>query len=563
MTAPQMENRSSVIAGSGPGEQTGAIEHPYETIPGYVKPIPGKAERFGTGGEPTPGIANAEVWARSEGATPQAQNGRFIAGKQAPLVGERQGEYCRLTETPEFKDWFGDSKVVFNEGESDRYQNPDRTPGIPRMVYYGTPERLSSDLLQPDERGAILFSANPYLALQNAGNGGEVIPAYLKIENPLIIKSTGATSIGDAEIDKAREQGNDGIIFDYLHGNYKYAVFLPDQVKSPLNRGIFEQDDSGILNKANLSNVEDTTIGKTFQIEQEIEKKPVEIIGLQMTDHGSLARLAQVWRNPNYEEARYVYVRDGIIVDHEGVTCRLPMMTQAFLGDSWAGIWHIKERIAALDADSIFAVHNHPNGDPKPSEKDLKLTVFIANLVPEMKGHIIINSRMYGFIDPKGEYETYDLPGLPEKWIDPILTPSVSHEMLDKEFKWPEEIAAWVKVLTSERNKPLIVYLSSVFKVRGLQEINPGGNRDWKQLADIMPKKLLDFGSTHAVLILPERSRGYMLEIGEPLVRQGVFYDVVSFDKDGPHSVREKDISAEEKRFGGRPLSDFPARSIR
>ena len=101
------------------------------------------------------------------------------------------------------------------------------------------------------------------------------------------------------------------------------------------------------------------------------------------------------------------------------------------------------------------------------------------------------------------------------------------------------------------------------FMVRGLQEINPGGTRDWKQLADIMPKKLVHFGSTHAVLILPERSRGYMLEIGESLVRQGVFYDVVSIDKDGPHSVLELGTRVEEKRFGGRPLTDFPARSIR
>ncbi|GEM_PF-1715490 len=564
MTAPQMENRSGAVVGTRPGEQIGTIEHPIETIPGYVKPVLGAAEKFGTGGEPAPDVTSANVWDRREGATPEDRYGRVATGTQGPMVGERQGEYAKLTEMPEFKDWFGDSKVVFKEGESNKLHNPERIPGIPRMVYYGTPEGFSSDLFRPDERGVILFTANPYAALQNAGNGGEVIPAYLKIENPLIVKSTGAAFIGDAEIDKAREQGNDGIIFDYLQGNYKYAVFSPEQVKSPLNRGIFEQNDSGILNGTDPPNTEYTTRGKTFpEIDLEIEKKPVEMIGLQMTDHHSLARLAQVWRNPNYEELRYVYVKDGIIVDHEGVTCRLPMMSSAFLGDPSAGIWHIKERIAALGADSIFAVHNHPEDGLKPSVQDLELTVFIASRVPEMKGHIIINARKYAFIDPKGENEIYDLPDLPEEWIDPILTPSVPHEMLNKEFVAPWDIAAWAKALTVERNKPLIVYLCSVFKVRGLQEINPGGNRDWKQLTDIMPKKLLDFGSTHAVLILPERSRGYMLEIAESLVRQGAFYDVVSVDKDGSHSARENGIKADEKRFGGRPLSDFPARSIR
>ncbi len=526
MTAPPMENRSGAVVGTRPGEQIGTIEHPIETIPD-----PNKTE-----------------------------HGRFISNAQKPMVGERQGEYAQLTEMPEFKNWFGDSKAVFKEGESDYFQNPEGIPGIPRMVYYGTPERHSSDLFRPDERGVILFTTSQDAALQIAGKEGEVIPVYLKIENPLAIKSTGANLIGDAVIDKAKAQGNDGVILDCLYGNYTYAVFSPDQVKSPLNRGIFEQNDSDILNKTDRSNVEYTTVGKIFH---PIEEKPVEIIGLQMTDRDSLASLAQVWRNPNYEELHYVYIRDGIIVDHEGVTCRLPMMSHAFLGDPVEGIRHIRERIAALGADSLYLVHNHGSGNLEPSGEDLHLTVTIARDVPEMKGHIIINSGKYIFIDLKGEYKPYLLPGLPEKWIDPILTASVPHEMLDAHFKSPEEIAAWSKALTAERNKPIIVYLSPGFTVRGLQEINPGGTLDWRQLAEIMPKKLVDFGSAHAVLILPERSRGYMLEIGESLVRQGVFYDVVSVDEGGPHSVLELGTHVEKKRFGGRPFSDFPAQSIR
>jgi hypothetical protein len=238
-------------------------------------------------------------------------------------------------------------------------------------------------------------------------------------------------------------------------------------------------------------------------------------------------------------------------------------MSQAFLGDPVEGIKHIKERIAALGADSLYLVHNHSTGNLVASGEDLNLTLTIANQVPEMKGHIIINSGKYAFINLKGEDKPYDLPDLPKEWIDPILTASVPHEILGKPLKWPWEIAAWSKALTAERNRPLIVYLDPKFKVRGLQEINPGGTLDWKQLADAMPEKLVDFGSARAVLILPERSRGYMLEIGESLVRRGVFHNVVSVDKDGPHSVMDIGTNVEKKRFGGRPLSDFPAQSIR
>jgi hypothetical protein len=170
---------------------------------------------------------------------------------------------------------------------------------------------------------------------------------------------------------------------------------------------------------------------------------------------------------------------------------------------------------------------------------------------------------MYVFIDRKGKEEPHALPGLPKDWTDPIYTSPIPHEMLGKTFRTQGDIAAWAKALTRDRNRPLIVYLGVGFKVRGIQEINPGGTGDWNQLADIMPKKLVDFGSRWATLVLPERSRGYMFEIGETLVRRGAFYDVVSYDKDGPHSVLEIGTKVEEKRFGGRPLSDFPARSIR
>ena len=533
----------------------------------YVKPVLDAAEKFGTGDEPAPGITSAGVWARREGAAPRDQHRGFVAGTRKPRVGEQQPEYVKLTEAPEFKNWFGDSKVVFKEGESNLYHNPEGIAGIPRLVYHGTRERLGSGLFSPDERGVMLFTTSLYAAQQTAGKGGEVVPAYVKIENPLEIKFTGTASI-DAAIDKAKAQGNDGVIVDFFYGNYMYAVFSPAQVKSPLSRGIFNPGDAATLNEALRSYVEGSNkisgiLRDVAQAFKQIGERPVEISGLSFKSHADAALLTQAWRNPNYEELRYVYSRQGIIIDHEGVTCRLPMTTRAFLGDRMEGIKHIKARVAALGADSLYLVHNHIANNLEPSGEDLNLTVSIAMEVPEMKGHIIINSGKYVFIDPKGEHKEYRLPGLPKNWIDPVLTPSIPHKMLKKIFRPPEDIAAWTKALTRDRNKPLIFYLTLGFEVRGLQEINPGGTWDWNQLADIMPKKLVDFGSAYATLVLPERSRGYMLEIGETLVSRGVFYDVVCYDKDGPHSVLEIGTYVEPKVFGGRPLSDFPAQSIR
>ncbi len=462
-----------------------------------------------------------------------------------------QGDYDKLTDTPEFKNWFGESKVVFKKGEFDPCYNPGGIPGVPRLVYHNV-DRDSVDLCQPDKRGVMLFSSSPDMGLEKSERAMSV-PVYLKIENPLEIRSSnGAYVIDAALIEKARAQGNDGIIVDFY--GYFYVVFSPEQVKSPIKRRIFNQGGVDLSKGQSCSGAVDTTLAKAFK---QIEKRPVEIIGLPVTGPDDLAVLAQGWRNPNYEEMRYVFIKDGIIIDHEGVTCRLPMMSRTYIGNQSEREKHIKERIAALNADSLYLVHNHPSGIVDASDEDRKLTLITAKKFPEMKGHIIINSKRYGFIDLNGRCLPHPLPAIPNEWIDPILTDSVPHVILSGDLGSRGKIAGWAKALTVDRNKPLIIYFTSRSQVRGLQEINPGGSRDWRQLADSMPKKLVDFGSSYAVLILPERSRGYVLEIGRWLAGEGVFHDVYSVDEDGAHAVVETGVAVPKDRFGGRPLSDF------
>ena len=406
--------------------------------------------------------------------------------------------------------------------------------------------------------------------------------------------------------------------------NHTYAVFPPEQAKWPSDGGIFNPGDVDILHEPEGSDVEDSekvgrqlekhgqikafaganippgrggnrsenrtyvvqgrvrsgdrsserplrhvpdryliTIGKAFS---EIEKRPVEIIGWPVSCTADLVELAQGWRNPNYEELRYVYLKHGVIVDHEGITCRHPLSTDAFIGDPMEGVEHIKERIVALGADSVLMVHNHPSGDPTPSEADRTLTCFLMDRVPELREHIVINSGWFGVVTLSGPPLIYRLPNISNNWTDPILTPSVPHEILGTRLDSSGKIAGWAKALTAERNRPVIIYLSITMTVRGLQEINPGTIRNWKQLADIIPRKLVDFGSAYAALVLPEGSRHHAPKIGESLVRRGVFIDVVSADKDGPYSLRQEipmSMPSPYEILGGRPKSDSPAEYIR
>lgn len=161
------------------------------------------------------------------------------------------------TETPEFQNWFKESKVVDEDGE-------------PLVVYHGTAKDITS-LKAPDSRFAgkgIYFTKNPnYAALYststaaiNGDNGGEVIyPVYLSMQRPLVIeggnylkdgrkpgepaqKSTAHLTAND--IAAYKEQGYDGIISP---GNSEYIVFDPTQIKSAIgNSGAFDPSNPDI-----------------------------------------------------------------------------------------------------------------------------------------------------------------------------------------------------------------------------------------------------------------------------------------------------------------------------
>ena len=205
----------------------------------------------------------------------------------------------RPVDSPEFRRWFGDSRVVDERGE-------------PLVVYHGT-RRTGFDTFRPQGRGggALFFTDDREVAdsytwgLDARGKlvkqtpdptwwgSGKVYHVYLRIENPLEVNAKGhdwefipvsavradqrtnvleesgwnpgenpsLTTDDYAEI--ARSLGYDGVVFknlvdtgtdtgdDVLHldkPSTVYAVFSPTQIKSAVsNRGTFDPNDPNIL----------------------------------------------------------------------------------------------------------------------------------------------------------------------------------------------------------------------------------------------------------------------------------------------------------------------------
>lgn len=187
-------------------------------------------------------------------------------------------------ETPEFKNWFGESKVVDEQGK-------------PLVVYHGTDADIT-EFKPRGQSGAIFFSASPKQAEKFAGlaavktqartgaeglTGQNIIPAYVKLKKPFdfsnrqqvadladkltnvygAIELRGGVEISPEAFANRMAKGDWALIEDpriasYLRDNFdgffvneggvkNIGVFNPEQVKSATgNRGTFDPSNPDI-----------------------------------------------------------------------------------------------------------------------------------------------------------------------------------------------------------------------------------------------------------------------------------------------------------------------------
>jgi Large polyvalent protein associated domain 38/Large polyvalent protein-associated domain 5/Large polyvalent protein-associated domain 1/ADP-Ribosyltransferase in polyvalent proteins len=131
------------------------------------------------------------------------------------------------TDTPAFKRWFGDSKVVDEQGK-------------PLVVYHGTSADITAFAPEKSADGVFHFAADTAMANRFAVSrssdgqrGANVMPVYLAIKNPKRV-----TFINTMEIQAAMDEGYDGLIAE---GRGHFVAFEPTQIKSATgNRGTFD-----------------------------------------------------------------------------------------------------------------------------------------------------------------------------------------------------------------------------------------------------------------------------------------------------------------------------------
>ena len=151
-----------------------------------------------------------------------------------------------IAKTPQFKKWFGGSKVVDDAGE-------------PLVVYHGTTAKTDFNEFKP-QQGALpgagagfYFGRDPKklpiahrrTTVEESGRE-RIYPVYLRMEKPFVDKRGGSGWLGPDDVTRLKSQGYDGIIMHKKTGDPEYIVFDPSQIKSTYNKGAFDPTDPRI-----------------------------------------------------------------------------------------------------------------------------------------------------------------------------------------------------------------------------------------------------------------------------------------------------------------------------
>jgi len=246
-------------------------------------------------GKPKTGIAGALKKVRGVVETALRGTGKKVGPIQRGIDERKRGESAQIQapDTPEFKAWFGDSKVVDESGEPlvvyhgtdadfDRFSIP--SSGVNSNVFGSWPVERSAAFFAEDEAFAEEFAGQ-------AGRKGRTVPVRLSIQNPVDLEADGFLVLtdkfwdkhglngryyhgldrhetweafdlengGQELVDALRAEGYDGAkLQDVSEGDPEsttsWAVFDPTQIKSATgNVGTFDPEDPRISHQVQPS----------------------------------------------------------------------------------------------------------------------------------------------------------------------------------------------------------------------------------------------------------------------------------------------------------------------
>ena len=222
-----------------------------------------------------------------------------------------------------------------------------------------------------------------------------------------------------------------------------------------------------------------------------------KLVGSKVENSHDLAAVAQIYRDPRLETARYFFVKDGAIVGQTAISSRKPGSTQVLIGGTEvqqsAHLTDIIDQMGRVGADTVWILHNHPDGNPTPSQQDIDTTATLAakfmQAGKKFGGHVIINQNRFATVSvarngsklkllPSVEVADF---GRATKYD--IANPKLAHPLLNEQILSPIDLAHAAKKAQVSPGQIVIVGVSGSSGIRVIAEVTPSQMSERRQAA--------------------------------------------------------------------------------
>lgn len=247
-----------------------------------------------------------------------------------------------------------------------------------------------------------------------------------------------------------------------------------------------------------------------------------QLVGQKVTSPADLAVAAQVYRDPRFETLRILFTKGNQIIDETGITCRLPSIAAGFKGDWKTWMEGLALRMARINADGYYLLHNHPSGIAHPSMADEGLTRNYAKVLPGFKGHVVIDTNQYGEIDADGNSTVHRV----DFGEDRILSPSVPHQLLGEMVGGPMPLAKAAKQAQVDENQAVIIGTDNRARIRTILSIDAKAIEKKNMRAIALLRRLVRaHGNTRLFVITSKPHMGPVWLMGEKYVEDMIDRD--------------------------------------
>lgn len=126
---------------------------------------------------------------------------------------------------------------------------------------------------------------------------------------------------------------------------------------------------------------------------------------IQVDTKDRIVALSKILRNHLYETFRIIYMNGKYIVGEEIIGVKRPVDEVKFYTDTFSriksqiNIEKIEKRMKSINSDSYYLIHNHKSDKLRVSKEEILLTKCYFKKLSGFKGHLIINSNSFLWID--------------------------------------------------------------------------------------------------------------------------------------------------------------------